>query len=153
MEPAVRLDEQGPVTSSGPRSRAGAAYEGGSDSIAAARHFAADFLTRVHGLPPTSRAVESVRLVVSELITNACKYAFGPCALELEVFGRTLEITVWDSAPVLPVAQGADPGRVGQHGMEIVLALCEDVDVRLEPVGKRVIARIALPEPEARPRV
>ncbi|WP_328863532.1 ATP-binding protein [Streptomyces sp. NBC_00306] len=38
---------------------------------------------------------------MSELITNACKYAPGPMLLDLELTGRTLEITVTDSSPAI----------------------------------------------------
>lgn len=33
-------------------------------------------------------------------------------------------MTAWDSEPRLPAAQAVDPGRVGQHGLESVLAVC-----------------------------
>jgi hypothetical protein len=53
---------------------------------------------------------------------------------------------VWDSDPVLPVARAADAGRVGQHGLEIVMAVAEGFGAQREPVGKRITARIALAE-------
>ncbi|GAA2442651.1 ATP-binding protein [Streptomyces macrosporus] len=127
--------------------RAGAAYDGGPETIPAARHFAADFLTRLrdeHDVPVTPRAIDTVQLIVSELITNVCKYAPGPCLMDLELIGDSVEITVWDSDSVLPVARAAEPGRVGQHGLEIVLALCEGFDVQREPVGKRIKVRVSL---------
>ncbi|WP_443070643.1 hypothetical protein [Streptomyces sp. SLBN-115] len=34
--------------------------------------------------------------------------------------------------------------EIGQHGLEIVKAVTEDLSVRQEPVGKRITARIAL---------
>jgi hypothetical protein len=42
------------------------------------------------------------------------------------------------------VAQAADPGRVGQHGLEIVMAVCQDFEVHREPVGKRPVASVML---------
>ncbi len=86
------------------------------------------------------------QLVVSELVTNARKYAPGPCGVNIEWAGAVLEITVWDTDPALPVVRAADPGRVGGHGLEIVTALCEGFEVRREPFGKRVTARV-LAEP------
>ncbi|GAA2404436.1 ATP-binding protein [Streptomyces glaucosporus] len=139
-------DACGP-TSTGPRLRAGAAYDGEAGSIADARQFVTGFLSRaraVHGFPVTRRTADTARLVVSELVTNACKYAPGPCVLDLELHERVLEITVWDGNPRLPITRAAEPGRVGQHGLEIVLALCEGFDVRRDPVGKRIKVRIAL---------
>ncbi|WP_444852263.1 ATP-binding protein [Streptomyces sp. NPDC000229] len=90
------------------------------------------------------QAVGAAQLVVSELVTNACKYVPGPCAVDLEVDGPALQITVWDTDPALPVARAAEPGRIGQHGLEIVMALCEGFDVQREPVGKRIGVRLAL---------
>lgn len=123
------------------------AYEGRSADIARARDLARDFMTRVQavqGLPVSDRALAVVQLVVSELVTNACKYAPGPCLLDLELAGGSVQITVWDSAPVLPVARAADPGRVGQHGLEIVMAVCQSFQVHREPVGKRTTASVML---------
>ncbi|MFF4291520.1 ATP-binding protein, partial [Streptomyces sp. NPDC001633] len=59
------------------------AFEG-SEDIAVARDLARGFLTdvqAVHGLPVSQRAMGMVQLVVSELVTNARKYAPGPCLL------------------------------------------------------------------------
>ncbi|MFD4879575.1 ATP-binding protein [Streptomyces sp. NPDC058420] len=125
------------------------ALDGGGSCIAEARHRAADFLTRVqaeHGLPVSARAMDLTQLVVSELVTNALKYAPGPVLMELRVSGAVVEVVVWDSDPVLPVARAADAGRVGQHGLEIVMAVAQGFEVEREPVGKRVTVRIALPD-------
>ncbi|GAA2387803.1 ATP-binding protein [Streptomyces glaucosporus] len=143
----IMLEADGGTAVPGPRIRAGASYDGGPETIPAARNFAVGFLDRLrteYGVPVPSRAVETVRLVVSELVTNVCKYAPGPCLLDLELAGDTVEITVWDRESVLPVARAAEPGRVGQHGLEIVLALCEGFDVRREPIGKRIKVRVSL---------
>lgn len=125
------------------------ALEGGAACIAQGRDAAVDFLTRVqveHGLPVSERAMHLTQLVVSELATNAHKYAPGPALLELRVVGDTVEVAVWDSDPVLPVARAADPGRVGQHGLEIVMAVARGFEVQREPVGKRITVRVALPD-------
>lgn len=145
MEP-VSVGEDGAV----PDERAiqtTVALEGDGTCIARARHLAADFLTRVqaeHGLPVSQRAMDLTRLVVSELVTNARKYAPGPVLMDLRIVGDTVEIVVWDCDPVLPVARAADAGRVGQHGLEIVMAVAQGFEAQREPVGKRITARIAL---------
>ncbi len=126
---------------------AAVALDGQGPCIAEARHLAAGFLTRVraeHGVAVSQRAVEVTQLVVSELVTNAQKYAAGPILLDLRIMGDLVEVHVWDSDPVLPVARAADAGRVGQHGMEIVMALCEGFEAMREPVGKRLTARLSL---------
>ncbi|MFD3826838.1 ATP-binding protein [Streptomyces sp. NPDC058625] len=125
------------------------ALDGDGHVIAEARHRARDFLARVqaeHGLPVSARAMDLTQLVVSELVTNARKYAPGPVLMELRISGAVVEVVVWDSDPILPVARAADAGRVGQHGLEIVMAVAQGFEVQREPVGKRVTARIALPD-------
>ncbi|MFK0181726.1 ATP-binding protein [Streptomyces xanthochromogenes] len=143
-------DEARPVVApSSPRSTTAL---GEGRPIADARDLARRFLTEtqdVHGFPAPPRAVGIVLLVVSELVTNAYKYAPGPCLLDLKVAPGTVEISVWDSEPTVPVVHPADPGRVGQHGLEIVRSLCRSFEIRREPVGKRVIATVAIEEPTA----
>ncbi|MET9479612.1 ATP-binding protein [Streptomyces sp. NPDC006638] len=127
--------------------RRGAAFDGEPGMIAEARRFARDFLTQLQGefgVPVSTRLLGDTQLVVSELVTNARKYAPGPCLLDLQLLPDAVEITVWDSESALPIARAAEPGRIGQHGIEIVLALCEGFDVRREPVGKRIKVRLAL---------
>ncbi|MEU3294461.1 hypothetical protein ABZ722_19130 [Streptomyces longwoodensis] len=51
---------------------------------------------------------------------------------------------MWDSGQSVPAARVADPGRIGQHGLEIVKAVTENLFVEQEPAGKRITARIAL---------
>ncbi|MFF2139977.1 ATP-binding protein [Streptomyces sp. NPDC058193] len=127
--------------------RGSAAYDMGSEEISLARRFVGEFLDAArsrHGLEVSARAVEIAQLVVSELATNVCKYAPGPCLLDLETDGSTLDIVMWDSGPVLPAASPADPARIGQHGLELVLMVCQSFAVHREPVGKRIRVRIAL---------
>ncbi|OIJ65996.1 ATP-binding protein [Streptomyces mangrovisoli] len=127
--------------------RTGVSLTGDGTDIARARHLAAAFLAGVRGergLPVAQRVVDLTQLVVSELVTNARKYAPGAVLLELRVVAGTVEVVVRDTDPALPAARAADAGRVGQHGLEIVRAVAQRFEVRREPAGKRVIARIAL---------
>ncbi|MFI8536113.1 hypothetical protein ACIGMX_38405 [Streptomyces aquilus] len=62
----------------------GAAFEGSAEIIEAGA-MARDFFTTVqavHGLPVSKRALGTVQVVVSELVTNARRYAPGPCLRE-----------------------------------------------------------------------
>ncbi|MEU9187386.1 ATP-binding protein [Streptomyces sp. NPDC048484] len=129
--------------------RDGYALGGDHGCIAEARHQAVAFLNRAradHRLPVSARAMDLTQLVVSELVTNARKYAPGPVLMELRITADSVDVTVWDSDPTVPTARTADPGRIGQHGLEIVKAVTEDLSIRQEPVGKRITARIALPD-------
>ena len=146
MEP-VPVDE-GDTVPGASRLRASYALDEDGAWIAQARHLAAAFLTRARaedGLPVSARAVEITQLVVSELVTNARKYAPGPVLMELRITTGSVEIVVWDSDPTVPAARASDPDRIGQHGLEIVKAVTEDLFVEQAPVGKRITARIALP--------
>ncbi|MFE2533740.1 ATP-binding protein [Streptomyces sp. NPDC059371] len=123
-----------------------AAFEGSAE-IAEARDMARDFLTSlqaVHGLPVSARAMGMVQLVVSELVTNARKYAPGPRLLTLQVEDGAVQVSVWDSSITLPSVLAADPERIGQHGLELVMAVCQTFCVLREPVGKRITAAVAL---------
>ncbi|MGW2689960.1 ATP-binding protein [Streptomyces sp. NPDC001414] len=122
------------------------AFEG-SEGIALARELARTFLTdvqAVHGLPVSERAMGTVQLVVSELVTNARRYAPGPCLLTLEINGGAIEVTVWDSNPTPPTILAPDPTRVGQHGLEIVMTVGHSFAIHREPVGKRITTTIVL---------
>ncbi|MFE2263148.1 ATP-binding protein [Streptomyces griseosporeus] len=145
MEP-IPVDEEGTAPDE-QQLRTTVALAGESTDIAQARHLAAQFLARVQaeaGLPVSRRAVDVTQLVVSELVTNAHKHAPGPVLMDLLIAGDMVEVVVWDSEPVLPVARSADAGRVGQHGLEIVMAVAQGFEVQREPVGKRITVRIAL---------
>ncbi|MFF5787951.1 ATP-binding protein [Streptomyces sp. NPDC012693] len=127
--------------------RAGYALDGDGTCIAHARHHAAAFLETArteHQLPVSERAKDLTELVVSELVTNAHKYAPGPVLMELRISASRVDVVVWDSAPAVPAARAADPGRVGQHGMEIIKAVTEELFIEQGPVGKRITARIPL---------
>ncbi len=138
---------EGETVPGAPRLRASYALDAEGAWIAQARHLAAEFLERArteNGLPVPDRVVEITQLVVSELVTNARKYAPGPVGLDLRVFGDAVEVVVHDGNPEAPRPRDADPGRVGQHGLEIVMAVADALDVRQEAEGKSITARIAL---------
>ncbi|MGW0874168.1 ATP-binding protein [Streptomyces sp. NPDC002740] len=127
--------------------RAGYALEGDGGCIAEARHHAVAFLEQAHAdhhLMVSARARDLTQLIVSELVTNALKYAPGPVLMELRLTAHDVDVVVWDSDPTVPAARAADPARIGQHGLEIVKAIARSLVIEQQPVGKRITARIAL---------
>ncbi|MFJ1795415.1 ATP-binding protein [Kitasatospora griseola] len=88
--------------------------------------------------------MDTVQLVVSELVTNAHKYTPWPCLLELTITDGVVETSVWDSEPTVPMAQAPDPARIGRHGLETVPAVSLRFEILREIVGTRVTATIAL---------
>lgn len=140
-------DRNGSTTPQPAVPHASLALGGGTSDIALARHTAARFLAEASagsGVQASARALDVTQLVVSELVTNALKYAVGPVLMVLRIIEGLLEVELWDSAPSLPVANAADVGRVGQHGLEIVMAVVHSFEVERKPVGKRITVRIAL---------
>ncbi|MER5405521.1 ATP-binding protein [Streptomyces sp. NPDC002769] len=130
-----------------PELKASLTLDGDGSRIAQARHLAAAFLTKVkaeYGTPVAAETVQVVQLIVSELVTNARKYAPGPALLHLRTTGPVLRVELWDSSPVLPAARATDPSRIRQHGLEIVAALARTVTVEQTAVGKRITADVIL---------
>lgn len=118
----------------------------GRTKIAEARALAAGFLARAaktHRIRVRPGTVETTLLVVSELATNARKYAYGVALLHLRVDNETVRVTLWDQDPKLPLPRDADPERAGQHGLEIVTAVVQKVEIHQEALGKRVTGHIA----------
>jgi hypothetical protein len=49
-------------------------------------------------------------------------------------------VSARDNEPKMPVIHAADPWRVGQHGLEVVMDISPRFEIHREPVGKRVVA-------------
>ncbi|MBM7055471.1 MULTISPECIES: ATP-binding protein [Streptomyces] len=122
-------------------------FDGEPGCIALARALADRFLTRLT-VECHARIGEHTRsdlmLAVSELVTNADRYSHGPYMLELEGNAERISVTVYDSSTAMPVLYAPDPSRLGGHGMEIVVALCDRLTAERVPVGKRIRAEFQL---------
>ncbi len=122
-------------------------FDGEPGCIALARALADRFLTRL-AVECLARIGEHTRsdlmLAVSELVTNADRYSHGPYMLELEGNAERISVTVYDSSTAMPVLYAPDPSRLGGHGMEIVVALCDRLTAERVPVGKRIRAEFQL---------
>jgi signal transduction histidine kinase len=128
------------------------ALSGDGSCIAEARHRTAAFFTgdAADNRPTrvTRRIVSLTQLVVSELVTNACKHAPGPIRLRLRLADEAVEVGCGTAIP-----RFRRLGRrtlTGQHGLEIVKAVATELTVPPEGAGKRVTARLLLdPRPSA----
>lgn len=123
-----------------------ASYDTHSLQIGEARAFTGAFLDRATA---SGVVVADVRrgdalLVVSELVTNTVRHAPGPCTLALALHNDLLEIAVSDTSGRPPQAQSFQPERIGHHGLEIVLALCDAVDTDYTETGKTIRAHLPL---------
>ncbi|MFF3177056.1 ATP-binding protein [Streptomyces sp. NPDC057900] len=144
MDQAAHKHGQRSMTDS--PSAASAIFEDTTE-IAEARALARSFLADVqalHGFPVSDRVLGNVQLVVSELVTNARKYAPGPSVLTLDIQDGAVRVRVWDGGTTLPVILSPDSSRIGQHGLEIVMAVSQSLAMNRKPVGKQITATIAL---------
>ncbi|WP_436776407.1 ATP-binding protein [Yinghuangia sp. YIM S09857] len=121
-----------------------------SQARAATREFLANSTPMFPAAGPVSDTDAGIaQLVVSELVTNASKYAPGPSHLTITRTRDAVHLAVADTSAELPRPHGTDPWRAGQHGLELVVALCRTLDVRREATGKRVTAILGLADHRA----
>ncbi|MFF2773793.1 SpoIIE family protein phosphatase [Streptomyces sp. NPDC058052] len=110
--------------------------------VARARSMAAEQLAR-WGLEDLAFTTE---LVVSELVTNAIRYAAGPIGLRL-IRDRSLICEVSDSQHTSPHARYAGNDEEGGRGLFMVAQLTEHWGTRYMPSGKTIWVEQALPVP------
>lgn len=77
-------------------------------AAAAARRYVADALHRLGH----DDLIDSARLGVSELVTNACLHAASPCVVRVVPSGTTMRIEVSDDSSLVPV-QSRRQGTAG----------------------------------------
>lgn len=111
------------------------------ESVPKARHFVCTHLIDHRLL----YLVEDVRLVVSELATNAVRHANTPFAVTLEQVDQSILLTVTDSSPAPPVRLSTDLMDGSGHGLSIVALVSRDWGVtQLPREAKSVWASFAL---------
>ena len=107
-------------------------------NVAVARHFVGRHLT-AHRLP---HLVEDVRLVTSELVTNAVEHAQTAFVVALEQADGVVVLTVRDGSVLPPTRGDPDDLDVSGRGLLLVAALSQAWGMRGsdELVGKSVWA-------------
>ncbi|MEW2403040.1 ATP-binding protein [Streptomyces sp. NPDC046862] len=76
-----------------------------------------------HGLPELT---DTAVLLVSELLTNSCRYAPGPASVRLKWADKRLRGSVWDTGALLPQSRSRpEPDADGGRGLTLV-DLCAD---------------------------
>ncbi|WP_327374364.1 PAS domain-containing SpoIIE family protein phosphatase/ATP-binding protein [Streptomyces sp. NBC_01216] len=91
--------------------------------------------------------VDTVELLVSELVTNALRYGEGEIRLRL-LRDRTLVCEVWDAGLVQPRRRRARDTDEGGRGLQLVGLLSETWGSRRTPRGKTVWFELPLPDAE-----
>ncbi|MFF1510625.1 SpoIIE family protein phosphatase [Streptomyces sp. NPDC058326] len=91
--------------------------------------------------------IDTVELLVSELVTNALRYGEGEIRLRL-LRDRTLVCEVWDAGLVQPRRRRAKDTDEGGRGLQLVGLLSSSWGSRRTPRGKTVWFELALPDGE-----
>jgi anti-sigma regulatory factor (Ser/Thr protein kinase) len=107
-----------------------------------ARRFARSQLTEWNVETSTS---DVAVLLVSELVTNAVRYAPGPIVVELSVADDVLRVAVQDAAAdtPLPVVQEIQPTAESGRGLVMLAALARAWGYRRVDDGKQVWFELA----------
>jgi anti-sigma regulatory factor (Ser/Thr protein kinase) len=92
---------------------------------------------------------DELQLVVSELVTNAIRYADPPVAVEIEAGEQAVTIAVGDGSPGRPRAKAPDLEAEGGRGLLMIDLLAADSGIRPQPPGKTIWASLARPAPES----
>ncbi|MEU6995543.1 ATP-binding protein [Streptomyces sp. NPDC046465] len=102
-------------------------------SAGRARRLASTFLagSRRRKTEVAAERVDEATLVVSELVSNAVRYADGGCRLRVEVTGNRVTVEVTDASPERPRLKKPSIDREGGRGLAMVRELAH----RLEVVG------------------
>jgi anti-sigma regulatory factor (Ser/Thr protein kinase) len=89
--------------------------------------------------------VEDALLVTSELVQNVTQHTGSDGELAMTVTSNEVLIEVFDGDRRMPVRQKPDARRIGGRGLLLVSATAQQWGTRMQPAGKVVWARIAVP--------
>ncbi|MGZ4436754.1 MAG: ATP-binding protein [Nocardioides sp.] len=104
-------------------------------SVRAARSFVAACLAE----QDLAHLADDVRLVASELVTNALKHAGTPCMVTLEGFVSSVRLAVWDGSTLAPVPVTGSGVDEGGRGLVLVEELSREWGVATGPGGGKAV--------------
>ena len=110
-------------------------------SIGMARNLVADFVAN----GPFVRHREDVRLMVSELVTNAIVHAASSCEVSVNQTDQMLRVEVTDGSDITPEPRRAKITDVNGRGLFIVESLADRWGVRSLVAGKSVWFELLVP--------
>ncbi len=97
-------------------------------------------------------AQDDLELVVSELVTNACRHVSGPCRMSLDASADAVVVEVWDTDPHVPEYPSSitEPQNefalsCGGYGLAIVASLCERLEFLPQGSGGKIVRAIYRP--------
>jgi anti-sigma regulatory factor (Ser/Thr protein kinase) len=125
---------------------------GGPESIGTAREYARRFMLEAD--PVIAPAVgEDALLAVSEMVTNAVRYAPGACVLEIWLYEQQIRLSVTDTSQAVPRSRTAQFDGSGGFGLHLLRKLAGEVETMQRADGKTVSVRLdRTPHPLEQPR-
>jgi anti-sigma regulatory factor (Ser/Thr protein kinase) len=113
---------------------AAAGFSASPSAAAHARHFAAA-VVRGWGLPDT---VDTLELLVSELVTNAVRHAGTPGEVHIAELVDRVRVDVTDASPIAPTQPHIDLTETSGRGLLLVRELSDAWGIDLRNHGKAV---------------
>jgi len=104
------------------------------ESARSARHFVESTLAAWDSSEP----IDVVKLLVSELVTNAVLHAHSDAEVVVQLRPRSIRVEVLDRSPDLPVVRQVQPDATSGRGMALVSAFASAWGTRRLPRGKAV---------------
>jgi anti-sigma regulatory factor (Ser/Thr protein kinase) len=117
------------------------------ESVGQARRAAVAFL-RDHGL---EHLEETVRLLTSEIVTNAVVHARTTVGVRISAIGDRLRVEARDASRQLPIRRDLNPEALGGRGLVLLDRMSAAWDVRRTPEGKTVWFELVLDPGQGHP--
>ncbi|MFE1770252.1 ATP-binding protein [Streptomyces sp. NPDC059008] len=128
------------------------ALAGAEEEVPAARRQVVDQV-RAWGIPLDDETTDAIRLIASELITNAVVHGQGTVTIWLHYQPGRLVIEVFDGNGLAPLMGCAGSADESGRGLALVDLLAVRSGWQSVEHGKRVWAEVALPKPVPAMRV